>query len=472
MDITYTLQRMCLQPTTHARSHVLFLEYPVTSLLPNRPGVGLRMAPPKAAPYREAPNSDKYFLGEQGLEFFVRFSVRKPRHADREADTFATIDTAIDRLSRGGGRSILEAVTASDDNYSEGGYIFRLTTIWHDTHEKEVRYFQMSESEWRHTLSQDASKPWTHLLQDLFTRASDRAYLHVQRQLQGSAYSPIDALKWNAYEILDANALLALNMRTVREQGTLLCLEPIRDFYGDENRVLTVRLPCEHETTICIAHLRSLSRAACIDATCPTCGRVILPNRDIVHANHSVERRRRQRKALDETLWRHVEANRIVHERKIDLSGAVLCQALAHGLKSMQMPETVSPRSVCPAWSDEAAAILQHVRQDYATWTHTFPMTLGNLYAYLTRTVDAVVFDVSGLHHADLSDQIFPGWVVFVRRWIDRTMALMAEPGYAGEDVWQVLGEVPDDDIWFDDEEEVLGGDTDIGALLGGVSLL
>ena len=97
---------------------------------------------------------------------------------------------------------------------------------------------------------------------------------------------------------------------------------------------------------------------------------------------------------------------------------------------------------------------------------------MGDLYDYLVRTVDAVVFDCSGLSHANTTDQVFPGWAVFVRRWINRTMALMAVPGYAGEDVWAVSGEVPDDDICFDDEEEVLGGDTDIGALLGGVSLM
>lgn len=139
MDITYTLQRMCLQPTTQKNSHVIFLEYPVTSLIPNRPGVGLRMSPPKAALYREAPNSDKFFLGEHGLEFFVRFSVEDSSVAKHSSS--ATIDTAIDRLSHSGGRSILEAVTVSDHNYSESGYIFRLTTIWHDNREKEVSHF-------------------------------------------------------------------------------------------------------------------------------------------------------------------------------------------------------------------------------------------------------------------------------------------------------------------------------------------
>ena len=471
MDITYTLQRLCLQPTTQPYVHVMFLEYPATSLLPNRPGLGLRMEPPKAVLYREAPNSDKYFLGEQGFDFFVRFPVKNL--TSTSPCSSETIDTAIDRLSHHAGRSILEAVTVSDDNYSEGGLLFRLTTTWHNSHKKDVKHFQMSESEWRDILNQDASKQWTHLLQDLFSRASDRAYLHVQRQLQGSAYSPVDALKWNAYEILDANRLLALNMRKVREQGTLLCLEPIRDFYGDDNRVFTVRLPCEHETKICVANFKTLSRAACIDATCPSCGRVILPNRDITHAIQSVERRRRQRKALDETLWKHLEARQFDREVKIETSGTILCQALTHALKSMRVPESVSPRSVGPAWSDETAVFIKQARLEHGGERGGMSLiTLGNLYNYLVRTIDAVTWNCNGIAIADMSDQLFPGWQDFVRRWIKRTMALMAIPGYAGEDIWQVSGEVPDDDICFDDEEEVLGGETDIGALLGGVSLL
>ena len=474
MDITYTLQRMCLQPTTQAYSHVMFLEYPVTSLLPNRPGVGLRMEPPKAALYREAPDSDKYFLEEQGVDFFVRFPVQDSDHVGPDPGTSTAIDTAITRLFRDGGRSILEAVTVSDDNYSEGGLIFRLTTIWHESRKKEVNQYHISESEWRDLLNQDAYKQWTHLLQDLFSRASDRAYLHVERQLQGSAYSPIDALKWNAYEVLDANRLLALNMRKVREQDTLLCLEPIRDFYGDENRVFTVRLPCEHETTVCIANLKSLSSlAACIDATCPHCGRVILPNRDIRHAVQSVERRRRQRKSLDETLWKHLEARQIDHEVKTKTSGTILCQALTHALKSLRVPESISPRSLGPAWADEVPEFIEQVRLEHGgKYARMLPITLGELYDYLVRTIDAVTYDCNGISIADMSDQLFPGWQVFVRRLIKRTMALMAIPEYAGEDVWQVLGELPDDDVCFDDEEEVLGGDADIGALLRRVSLL
>ncbi|GAB7324069.1 hypothetical protein MBLNU13_g07461t1 [Cladosporium sp. NU13] len=471
MDITYTLQRMCLQPTTQPYVHVMFLEYPATSLLPNRPVVCLRMEPPKAALYRETPNPDKYFLEEQGLDFFVRLPVQDSSSASPCSSE--TIDTAIDRLSHHAGRSILEAVTVSNDNYNEGGLIFRLTTTWHNSHKKEVKQYQMSESEWRDILNQDTSKQWTHLLQDLFSRASDRAYLHVERQLQGSAYSPIDDLKWNAYEVLDANRLLALNMRKVRKQGTLLCLEPIRDFYADENRAFTVRLPCEHKTTVCIANLRALSLAACMDATCPHCGRVILPNRDITYAMQSVERRRRQRKALDETLWKHLEARKVDREVKTKTSGTILCQALTHALKSMRVPESVSPRSVSPAWSDEAAVFIKQVRLEHGGQQGgMFPITLGELYDHLVRTIDAATWDCNGTAIADMSDQLFPGWQVFVRRWVKRTMALMTIPEYAGEDVWQVSGEVPDDDICFDDEEAVLGGDTDIGSLLGGVSLL
>ena len=471
MDIAYTLQRMCLQPTTESHVHVMFLEYPVTSLLPNRPGVGLRMEPPNAALYREVPNSDKYFLLEQGLDFFVRFPIQHPDFARSEGGRLSTIIAAIDRITQGGGRSILEAVTVSEDDYSQGGLIFRLTTIWHHGREKESRQFQLSESEWRELLTQEDTKPWTHLLQDLISRASDRAYLHVERQLQGTQYSPIDALKWNAYDILDANRLLALNMRRIRQQGTLLCLEPIRDFGGDDDRILTVRLPCEHETTVCVAYLKTLSLAACIDMACPYCGKTILPDRDIKHAIQSVERRRRQRKALDETLWKHIESRKTEPSTRIDTSGAVMCQALTHALQSMRVPESVSPRSVCPAWSSEAAFLFERVRDAHGDSFELFLSTLRDIRGHLMQIVDAVVRECSGLRHVELSDQIFPGWASFIDRWMQRALALMAIPGYAGEDVWTVSNEVPDDDIRLGDEEKVLGGDVDIGALLDGVSL-
>jgi hypothetical protein len=472
MDIAYTLQRMCLQPTTESCVHVMFLEYPVTSLLPNRPGVGLRMEPPKAALYREIPNLDKYFLEEQGLDFFVQFPVRHPNFAKSEGNCVSAVGAAIDQLTQSGGRSILEAVTVSDDNYSEGGFIFHLTTLWHDSREKEVRHFQLSESEWRDIICQDDSKPWTHLLQDLISRASDRAYIHVERQLQGTQYSPVDALKWNAYDILDANRLLALNMRQVRQQGTFLCLEPIRDFAVDDNRVRTVRLPCEHETTVCIAYLKTLSLAACIDMTCPSCDQIILPDRDIRHAILSAERCRRQRKALDETLWKHIEARKTERGTRVVTSGAIMCQALQHALQSMRVPESVSPRSVCPAWSVEAAAVLEKLRDAHGNSFEPFSTTLRDINSHLMQIVDSVVKECSGLRNADISDQIFPGWSSFVSRWMQRTLALMATPNYAGEDVWTASNEVPDDDICFDDEEKVLGGDVDIGTLLSEVSLM
>jgi len=472
MDITQTLQRLCLQPTTHPRFHVLFLQYPVTSLLPKRPGVGLQMEPPKAALFREAPNPDKYFLQEQGLDFFVRFPVEHPDFADAEGSSSPTIGTAVNRLSHSGGRSILEAITVSDDDYGEASYHFRLTTLWHGSRKKEAREYQMSEGEWREILNQDASKEWTQLLQNLFSRASDRAYLHVERQLQGTEYFAIDALKWGAYDVLDANRLLALNMREIREQDTLLCLEPIRDFHSDDNRVLNVRLPCEHETMVCVAQIKTLSLAACIDMACPYCSQTILPDRDIRHAIQSAERRRRQRKALDETLWKYIEARKAERNASVETSGAIVSQALAHALQSMRVPESVSPRSACPAWSIKAAAILEKSRDMYGDSTQMFSTTLCELQGYLKQTVDSVVREHSGLRNADMSDQILPGWGSFVHRLLERTLALVAMPSYAGEDVWSVLNEVPDDDMCCDDEEEVLGGDVDIRALLGEVSLL
>jgi hypothetical protein len=314
-------------------------------------------------------------------------------------------------------------------------------------------------------------KPWTDLLVNMFTRASDRAYLHVERQLKGTQYFAIDALKWDVYGISTANELLALNMRVVHEEGTPLCLIPIRELRGNELQVLTVRLPYEHGTTVTIAWLKGLSWAECIDMACPTCGKVILPNRDIMHARHSIERRRRQRKALDQVLWKHIEAAKPGFETRMDTSGALICRALTHALQSMQIPEFVSPRKLCPAWSAEATAILTRSRTAYRKSSRVFSATLRGVHSHLMRAVDVALEEYSGLRNADMTDHVFPGWSVFMRRWLERAIALVAMPGYNGEDVWEVFGEVPDEDICFDSEDGVLGGNVDIGKLMGGVSL-
>jgi hypothetical protein len=471
MDIAATLQRLRLQPTSQPHLHVLFLEYPATALLPTRPGIGLRMQPPKAALYRETPNLDKHFLGEQGLDFFLPLKVDSWRPAESVDRSSASIATAIARLSRGGGHSTLEAVTVSDDDHEESGCIFRLTTLWHNLDPKEIHDFWIGEQEWQDLLSKSEAKPWTDLLVNLFTRASDRAYLHVERQLKGTQYFAIDALKWDAYGVSTANELLALNMRVVHEEGTLLCLLPIRELSGVELRVLTVRLPCEHGTTVTIGWLKDLSWAECIDMACPTCGQVILPNRDIMHARHSIERRRRQRNALDQVLWKHVEAAKTGFATRIDTSGALICQALTHALQSMQVPESVSPPQLCPDCSAEAAAILAKARTAYRKSSGIFSANLKDIRNHLMRTVDVGLEEYSSLRNADMTDHIFPGWSVFMRRWLERTIALVAMPSYAGEDVWAVFGEIPDEDICFDSEDVVLGGDVDIGKLLRGVSL-
>lgn len=472
MELTATIQRLSLEVTIQSRFHVLFMRYPVTDLLPDHPGIGLRMQSPKAALHREKPDLDRYMLREHGLEFYVRLPVTTTGSSSLEGSFHTDLGTAITQLARGGGRSTLDVVTVSDNDLEARGYIFRLTTLWHDSGHQDVHDFHINETEWKDLLGMRDQRSWTNLLLDLFSRSSDRAYLHVERQLQGSKHCPVDALKWNAYDILTANRLLAINMREVRTQGTLLCLLPIRDFYGDSERVFTVRLPCEHECEISIAFLKTLSLASCIDMACSTCGQIVLPDRDILHAQHSAERLRRQRKALDEVLWKHVEAKTSDRNARIVTSGAIVCQGLTHALHSMQVPESVSPGQICPADSPEAGSILDQLKKTYGHSSDAFSTTVEDLHSHLLRTVDVVLRETTGLENADMSNHIFPGWSAFVRRWLGRTMALVAMPDYAGEDVWELFGEVPDDDICFSGKEEVLGGDVDIGTLMDEVSLL
>lgn len=125
MDVTASLQRLHLQPDTHLYCHILFLEYPATSLIPSSPigRFSLRLQQPKDAAYREMPDLGKYFLQERGLDYFIRYDVTQRYFQGFPRPKFTDLPSAIDQLSVCGGRSVLEAVTISDDKLGEDSYI-------------------------------------------------------------------------------------------------------------------------------------------------------------------------------------------------------------------------------------------------------------------------------------------------------------------------------------------------------------
>lgn len=473
MDLAATFERLGLQQTTQPHLHVLSLEYPVTSLIPAGSAVGLRMEPPRAALHREEPCLDKYFLREQGLDFFVRYPV-SDQETKAATSSGAGLSAAINHLCAMGGRSTLQAVTVSDDNHGDGYYLFRLTTIWHGSEKRDIQEFQIGESGWKHLANSKAHRSWTRLLLNLFSRSSDRAFFHAERQLHGSQHAAIGALKWDAYEIRSINERLAINMREVQDLVNLLCLLPIRDLGGVSDRVITVRLPCDHDIFICVRDIKSKSKAECIDMTCPLCGGQVLPDKDIVHAQHSVERRRKQRIATDEILWKRIETERLLNNKdRICFTGSTLCLAFGHALRSMQVPVSVSPRELCPAWSAEASAVLEKLNQTHGNSNEPMATTVDDLSNHLNQTINIVLQDLVGLQSGDFDKCLLPGWSSFARRWIERTVKLLDMPDYVGQDVWEVFGEVPDEDICISMmEEEQAGNDMDLGALMGSCSLL
>lgn len=469
MDITTKLKRLQLQVDTQPNSHMLFIEYPATSLIPSSPDsrFSLRLQPPKDAAYREMPNPLNNSLKGRSLEYFVRYNVILPQIRGFLRSEFCDLSPAIEQLSDCGGKSVLEAITVADNQSGENGYFFRLTTDWHGGG-RHVHTFQMGEEAWRHLSGLQTSDPWTSLLQDLFSRASDRAYLHVKCRLQDSEYLATDANAWDCYDLSTTNELLALNMRQIKQHENLLCLEPLRDLRGNSNEQVLVRLPCDHERRVSVALLKALTRAECIDFACQMCGQSIMPETDIARAEKSVERRRRRRHAVDQILW-----NRVVTENEdlgitMHITGGALSHALCHALRSMRVPESMTPRKLCPGWSIEADAVLKNILAAYQVGSPFIVGTMDEIYGTLMRMVDAAVqpcsFDDTGV---SVSCTV-PDWAAFSAQWIERTVKLATFFAYAGEDIWTVFGEVPGEEICV---EEDGAGMEDIQTLVNMISL-
>lgn len=189
---------------------------------------------------------------------------------------------------------------------------------------------------------------------------------------------------------------------------------------------------------------------------------------DIIQAEHSIERRRRQRAAVDEILWKRVIAENPSLVINMHASGRILSHALCHALRSMQEPESVTPRALCPAWSPEASAALYKILAAYQAESSWIEGTMEVMYELLMTFVDIAMQELSFRNTGFSAPSTFPGWTAFSCKWIERTVRLATMAGYAGEDVWAVVGEEPGEELPVDrDCCEV----DDLQALVDGITL-
>lgn len=412
------------------------------------------MEPPKSAAYRSRPDQTRFFLDQFGLEYFVRFPTTANCQTATTMQGQLPLINKIQQLASCGGQNTLEVVTVTHEASGNAGYLVRRTTQTYAGPSEAIWECTLSQDKWYELMSSPEAKAWSLLLDDLITRKSDRAYLHVQQRLAINETPSIEVLRWADSPPQTANEILALNMRQITDTPGMLRLEPIRYLDPMSAELLLVRLPCEHEMQISEQAIAAFSEQQCLDAQCPTCDGAILPSRDITKFHCSLERRRQVRKRCDEHLWRRIERE---DSGWLSVDAPFLAKALRHPLRSMQVPQSPSPSVLSPAQSLETAAILRKTLKLCENATRGVKGTTEEVHSMIMEEAQDALRELYGCAPHEAAICTLPGWSPFLARWLERPVKLAAQLDYQGEDEWEVYGGVPDADIIFEDESAVDG---------------
>lgn len=137
------------------------------------------------------------------------------------------------------------------------------------------------------------------------------------------------------------------------------------------------------------------------------------------------------------------------------MAAPCLAKAVRHALRSLQVPESVSPSSFSPAKSLKAAAVLRKVSQFCDNASRGVSGSTEEVHGLVMTEAQNALQELYGCAPHEPAICALPGWSPFLARWLERTVKMAAMFDYQGEDEWDIYGEVPDADIVFEDESKV-----------------
>ena len=320
-----------------------------------------------------------YHLTDANLDFFLVLPSEPAMDAPEpleDADN-ADITECISWLSTAPGVSELSAVSyiGDDDIWTR----FSLNTTWITAQGKTAeveKWFELSSSHW-HLLQiyvdPDSKESWISLMNDLMMGSSDRAILHRRLHLDDydEGFADYDeslwTIGWDEMPEFTPNQLLADHLEIMSyEEGVGAAYAPVTSLhlYAD-SEVLTVRLPCDHESVISAGIIKGLSKEDCLTARCATqsCRRKIMDKEDEQVLALVTRKEERAAWAIERVDWERRDHEVRNGSTATDITGTQLYQALKLALASMKAPESATPTALDPTAFLETKIVKRHFRQ-------------------------------------------------------------------------------------------------------------
>lgn len=172
---------------------------------------------------------------------------------------------------------------------------------------------------------------------------------------------------------------------------------------------------------------------------CQTCNAFVLQPKDYLNLRFSEERRKRADIAKAETHWDQLAQLCNDGCTKLKILAKNVAFAAQHALKSLQAPESVSPKDLEFAESAEAETIMKGIWLEVGR-REFFEGTQDEIGTILLNLRDEVLRHGIGTFENVSAAQILPpGWDRMGQVWMLRTVQLVSVPGYDGRSIGEVF---------------------------------
>ena len=444
--ITATLQRMGLKNVEHSH-HELRFEFPVLDLLDSDDDDAIPYLPyPEDAGFRDKPASSRAHLGDSGTGFFLRMPLRDSEGSDGGFSPFELpgLFMTIGQLSATRGHSLLQ-IAASEGRHSPPTFFFRLTIEREDMRRSTIDC-KLSSAEFEQVQASCQSADRMEMMLGLINRSSNRAYFHVHQRLRHYTWYQRQTeqhemqMKWDQEELEEAKQLLAANLTHIRHNRSGLELRKrIRDLEVEEDVEGVFMLPRGDLQIVNVATTRSMSSWLCKNYQCKACDAFVLQPEDFANLRASEDRQRRAEIAEQETHWEQLAESFSDGCKQMRVYGSNLASAAQHALKSLEVPESVSPQILEFAQSPEADGIMKAIWVEAAK-REIFEGTQDEIGSTLLNIKDKALAVMVGASEDVGAMQILPpGWEKMSQRWLMRAFQLVSVPGYDGRNIRAVF---------------------------------
>lgn len=367
----------CDTSTNMICSHLLKFSYPAVELLPS--GRRPYLEVPINVRYRERPKLGEFHLSTANLNFFLQLPTEPTPTAPDPLDDEDNKDITecISWLSMAPGVSELSAVSfiGGNDIWTR----FSLATTWFTASGnvvEGVKFFEMPSMQWQ--LLQGYSDPtskesWTAMMNDLFTAASDRAYLHRRIRLDAFDKNFADhdestwISSWDEQQDVSPNQLLANHledMSTGADNSVPFAPVVTLSMHRDTEN-LSIRMPCGHQGVVNVGAFKNLTKEQCVAANCHEyfCQKKIMDKDDERLLDLVARKERTAMWNIDEIDWKRLDYEVQNQATATKVTSRDIYRSLKLALASMKVPESATPPALDPTDFTETKYIKRRFRK-------------------------------------------------------------------------------------------------------------